>query len=299
MRLTNFKANIVQYSAMVLLALLILINIFITPNFFNMNTLYNSITQVTPIILTGMGMTLVISTGGIDISVGSIMAVSAIFAASMMMDVGIVVSLILALVLAGVIGSFTGLMISRLNLQPMVITLGLNLALRGVAQVMSNGRDVYFNTLDTVGEQMSNLGVYQIGGVVPIQVVPVLISIILVWILAEKMMLGRQIQAVGDNAKSSQLVGINSVKILMFVYALSGVFAGLAGFMQAARVSVASGSSLGQGAALDAIAAVVICAFILQVLNLTFVMNNIHEAYAQVFKALIIVLAVYIQRKED
>ena len=136
-----------------------------------------------------------------------------------------------------------------------------------------------------------------------------------VWVLAEKTVLGHQIQAVGDSLRSSTLAGIHAAGTLMFVYGLSAFLAAFAGVFQAAKVSVAAGSSLGQLAELDAIAAVVIGgtpmsggkahvlgtvigALIMQMITLTCVMNNIPDQYAQVFKAVIIVFAVFIQREQ-
>ena len=191
----------------------------------------------------------------------------------------------------------------------------MQLAVRGAAQVLCGGRDIYFNRLGKVGEELALWGSYKIGGVVPIQLVPIIISVIFVWILADKTVLGRQIQAVGDSIKSSSLAGINAARTLMIVYGLSAFLAAFAGLFQAARVTVAAGSSLGQLAELDAIAAVVIGgtpmsggkahvfgtiigALIMQMITLTCVMNNIPDEYAQVLKAVIIVFAVFIQREQ-
>ena len=260
-------------------------------------------------------MTLVISTGGIDISVGSVMALAGVMTAKNMTSVGIIPALILACAAAVVVGCINGFCVGKLRLQAMVITLGMQLAVRGAAQVLCGGRDIYFNRLGKVGEELALWGSYKIGGVVPIQLVPIIISVIFVWILADKTVLGRQIQAVGDSIKSSSLAGINAARTLMIVYGLSAFLAAFAGLFQAARVTVAAGSSLGQLAELDAIAAVVIGgtpmsggkahvfgtiigALIMQMITLTCVMNNIPDEYAQVLKAVIIVFAVFIQREQ-
>ncbi len=246
-----------KYSAVTLLLFFILVNSVFTPNFFRLSNLNNIITQICPTILCGMGMTLVISTGGIDISVGSMMALSGVLTAQMMSGAGLLPS-VAAAVLVSVIGCFTGFMVGKLRLQAMVITLGLQLGLRGVAQVLCGGRDIYFNKLGEVGQQLSLWGTYKIGGVIPIQIVPIVLSVVVVWIMVEKTVLGRQIEAVGDSLRSSILAGIHASVILMFVYGISAFFAAFAGVFQAAKVSVAAGSSLGQLAELDAIAAVVI-----------------------------------------
>lgn len=304
-----------KYSAVTLLLFFILLNSVFTPNFFRLSNLNNIITQICPTILCGMGMTLVISTGGIDISVGSMMALSGVLTAQMMSGAGLLPSVAAAVLVSVMIGCFTGFMVGKLRLQAMVITLGLQLGLRGVAQVLCGGRDIYFNKLGEVGQQLSLWGTYKIGGVIPIQIVPIVLSVVVVWIMVEKTVLGRQIEAVGDSLRSSILAGIHASVILMFVYGISAFFAAFAGIFQAAKVSVAAGSSLGQLAELDAIAAVVIGgtpmsggkarvmgtvvgALMMQMITLTCVMNNIPDQIAQVFKAIIIVFAVFIQREQ-
>ena len=304
-----------KYSAIAMLLFFIIFNSIFTNNFFAAGTLNNIITQICPTILCGMGMTLVISTGGIDISVGSVMALAGVMTAKNMTSVGIIPALILACAAAVVVGCINGFCVGKLRLQAMVITLGMQLAVRGAAQVLCGGRDIYFNRLGKVGEELALWGSYKIGGVVPIQLVPIIISVIFVWILADKTVLGRQIQAVGDSIKSSSLAGINAARTLMIVYGLSAFLAAFAGLFQAARVTVAAGSSLGQLAELDAIAAVVIGgtpmsggkahvfgtiigALIMQMITLTCVMNNIPDEYAQVLKAVIIVFAAFIQREQ-
>lgn len=305
-----------KYSAMILLLVLIAINAVITPNFFKLNNLNNTITQICPIILCGMGMTLVISTGGIDISVGSVMALAGVFTAKAMSSLGLLPAMLAAIAISALIGCFTGFMVGKLRLQAMVITLGLMLGLRGAAQVMCGGRDIYFNKLGDVGAQFGALGKIKLGGTIPAQIIPIVLAVLFTWILIRKTVLGRQIQAVGDNGRSSMLAGISTARTMMIVYGMSSAFAAIAGIFQAAKVSVAAGSSLGQLAELDAIAAVVIGgtpmsggkahvlgtvlgALIMQVITLTCVMNNIPDHYAQVLKAIMIVFAVFIQRERQ
>ena len=305
-----------DYASLLFLAGLLLFNSIFTPNFFRLGTLQNSITQLCPTILCGMGMTLVISTGGIDISVGSLMALSGVIMAKCMERIGIFPGILLGIGFSVLIGMFTGIMVGKLKLQAMVITLGLMLGVRGVAQVLCDGRDIYFNTLGERGELLSDFGTLKFFKFIPVQLFPIFISVLFIWILIKKTTLGVQIQAVGDSIKSSNLVGIHTNRVFVFVYGLSGFFAAIAGIMQAAKVSVAAGSSLGQLAELDAIAAVVIGgtpmsggrarvlgtvlgAMIMQCITLTCVMNNIPDQYAQVVKAMIIVFAVYIQRERS
>lgn len=308
-------ALVQKYSAIALLIFFIVFNSIFTNNFFAIGTLNNIITQICPTILCGMGMTLVISTGGIDIGVGSVMAMAGVMTAKYMTSMGLVPALIVAVIASLVVGCINGFFVGKLKLQAMVITLGMQLGIRGLAQVLCDGRDIYFDKLGAVGEELALWGSYKIGGIIPVQIIPIVVSVALIWIIAEKMVLGRQIQAVGDSIKSSSLAGINAARTLMVVYGLSSVLAAFSGVFQAARVTVAAGSSLGQLAELDAIAAVVIGgtpmsggkahvfgtvigALIIQMITLTCVMNNIPDEYAQVLKAIIIIFAVFIQREQ-
>ena len=149
-----------KYSAVTMLLFFVLLNSLFTPNFFRLSNLNNIITQICPTILCGMGMTLVISTGGIDISVGSMMALSGVMTAQLMSDTGLLPAILAAVAVSVMVGCFTGFMVGKLRLQAMVITLGLQLGLRGVAQVLCGGRDIYFNKLGEMGKQLSLWGTY-------------------------------------------------------------------------------------------------------------------------------------------
>ena len=308
-------AMVQKYAAIAMLLILVVFNSLFTSNFFSAGTINNIITQCCPTILCSMGMTLVISTGGIDIGVGSVMALAGVMTAKYMPSIGVIPALIVGVLACLVVGCINGFLIGKLKLQAMVITLGMQLTIRGLAQVVCDGRDIYFNKLGATGEELALWGSAKIGGVVPVQIIPIVIAVLCVWIIAKKTVLGRQIQSVGDSIKSSSLAGINAARTMMIVYGLSSVLAAFAGVFQAARVTVAAGSSLGQGADLNAIAAVVIGgtpmsggkpnvigtvigALIMQMITLTCVMNNIPDEYAQVLKACIIVFAVYIQREQ-
>lgn len=312
----NITNKLFLNSALVFLIVLIVLNSIITSNFFSINTLNNIVTQIAPTILVSLGMTLVISTGGIDISVGSMMAVGGVIVASLMADFGIVIAILVGLAATMLFGALNGVFVGVLRLQAMVVTLGSMLLLRGVAQVITEGRDIYFNQLGEAGQALADFGNYKIFGTVPIQIIPIVLSIFIVWVIVNRSTLGRKIEATGDNMNAGEMTGINVNKIIIIVYGLSAIFAMFAGVFQMARVSVASGSSLGQAAELDAIAAVaiggtplsggkaqvfgtVVGALIMQLITLTVVMNDIPEQYAQILKAIIIVLALYFQGKKE
>lgn len=312
---TSKLSKLKQYSAPFFLVVLFLFNALVTPNFFQLNTLNNTITQIASTMLISMGMTLVISTGGIDISVGSLMAFAAVVTASLMSELGLFFAIIIAVLVTSLFGIVSGFLVGKMRLQAMVVTLGMLMTARGAAQVVTEGRDIYLNQLGAIGATVSAFGSYRIAGIVPVQIIPILLAIFLVWLIVEKTTLGRKIEATGDNLVASQMTGINANATLIFVYVLSAIFASFAGVLEMSRVSVASGGSLGQLAELDAIAAVaiggtplsggkarvfgtVMGALVMQLITVTTVMNNIPEQYAQILKAVILIAAVYIQRKD-
>ena len=304
-------ATLKHYSAVILLGIMLLLNLFITPNFFRIGTVWNIVTQTCTIILTGMGMTAVISTGGIDISVGAVMALAGIISAKLLETVGLVPAIIIAVLICSISGMIAGFMVGKLKVQAMVVTLALMIGVRGVAQLINDAKIFYIS--GPHAETYKKLGTAKIGGLLPIQLIIIVIAVAVTWFILEKTILGRHIQAVGDNPKSALLAGISATKTLMFVYIYSAVFAAFAGIVASAKIGAADGNSLGLLSELDAIAAVavggtsmsggrakvfgtVIGALIMQLINITVNMNNITYEYAQVLKAIIIVLAVYIQR---
>ncbi len=311
--LRNRQDNIAllkRYSTLILFVLMLLLNTFITPNFFSAGTFWNIVTQTCSIIITGMGMTAVISTGGIDISVGAVMALGAIITGKLLPTLNVLPAMIVALLVCSVSGMIAGFMVGKLKVQAMVVTLALMIGVRGVAQLINDGKILYIDQAHS--EEFEQMGIMRIGGVIPIQLVFIVLVVFITWFILEKTVLGRYIQAVGDNPNSAMLAGISATKTLLFVYVFSAVLAGFAGIVSAAKIGASDGNSLGLLAELDAIAAVavggtsmsggrakvfgtVVGALIMQLINITVNMNNITYEYAQVFKAIIVVLAVYIQ----
>ena len=302
-------ATLKKYSAVILLLVFLVINAVITPNFFSMGTVRNIIIQSCTIILTGMGMTMVISTGGIDISVGAVMALAGIVTVKLL-PYGVLAACIAAIFVGALSGAIAGFMVGKLRVQAMVVTLALMIGVRGVAQILNDAKIIYISGDNADSFKM--LGSASLGGI-PIQIIPIVLAVAIVWFVLEKTILGRHIQAVGDNLSSAQLAGINSTRTLMIVYISSAVLAAIAGIFATAKIGAADGNSLGLLSELDAIAAVavggtcmsggrakifgtVIGALIMLLITITVNMNNITYEYAQVLKAFIIIFAVYIQR---
>ena len=204
----------------------------------------------------GAGMTFVILTGGIDLSVGSILAASAVMALLVSTSLG---SLgIVAGMLAGlVIGLGNGVLIAFLRLPPFIVTLGSLTAVRGLARLLGNDTTVF--NADLPFAFIGN-GALSLGGViaVPWLVVIAFLVIVASWLILRRTVLGVHIYAVGGNENAARLSGIKVWAVLLFVYGMSGVLAGLGGVMQAARLYAANGLQLGQSYELDAIAAVIL-----------------------------------------
>jgi len=295
------------YGALAALILLLLINVVLTPNFAAYDNFRNILVQVTPTMLVAIGMTFVIATGGIDLSVGSVMAIaSAIGAVSL--DYGAAVAVMIALAVALAIGIFNGLLIAGFRIQPIIITLALLISGRGIAQVISNGGQV----IPFSGPAFEFLGQ---GGVlgIPFQIILLIVVVGLAIFLLRATVFGRYVIAVGGNEAAARLSGVRVNRTKVTVYALSGLLAGLAGLIYTARLGASDASKVGDGIELDAIAATVvggtaltggratiigtvIGALIMIVITTSFNMNNLKFPYSLVIKAAIILLAVYIQR---
>lgn len=295
------------YGALAALVLLVIINSVFTPNFFDVNNFRNILLQVSPTVLVAVGMTVVIATGGIDLSVGSVMAIASAVAATSL-DYGAGVAVLLALAAASAAGAFNGVLISGFRIQPIIVTLALLISGRGIAQVLSNGGQL----IPFSNASFEYLGKGVLVGV-PVQVIVMAIVVGLAMFLMRATPFGRYVVAVGGNESASRLAGIKIHRTKIIVYALSGLLAGLAGLIETARLGASDAQKVGLNIELDAIAATVvggtpltggratvvgtlIGALIMQIITTGFVMNGISYAWSLVIKAAIIIVAVYIQR---
>ncbi|MDQ3042009.1 MAG: ABC transporter permease [Acidobacteriota bacterium] len=295
------------YGALAALVLLLAANIVFTPNFADFDNFRNILVQVAPTMLVAVGMTFVIATGGIDLSVGSIMAIASATAA-VSLDYGAGAAILLALFTAAAIGAFNGFLISNFKIQPIIITLALLIAGRGIAQVISNGGQL----IPFSNASFEYLGQGIITGI-PFQIILLILVVALAIFVLRATIFGRYIIAVGGNEEAARLSGVRVNRTKILVYAMSGLLAGLAGLIYTARLGASDASKVGDGIELDAIAATVvggtaltggratiigtvIGALIMQIITTSFNMNGIKFSYSLVIKAAIILLAVYIQR---
>jgi ribose/xylose/arabinose/galactoside ABC-type transport system permease subunit len=293
--------------AVIALVVLVAVNAIFTPNFATVGNFWNVLFQLSVTLLVAVGMTLVIATGGIDLSVGSVMAISAAVAA-VTLDYGLVVAVPAALASAMAVGLLNGAFVSYFKVQAIVVTLATLLAGRGLAQVIN--RDGALITIDNPGFLVLGRGHV---GPVPTQVLIAALVVALAIFVLRATPFGRYVLAAGGNPAAARLAGVPVNRTVVTVYVLSGLLAGLAGLIEAARLGASAAARIGQNVELDAIAAVVVGgtllsggratilgtvvgALIMQVIATSFNMLLVPYAWALAFKALIILFAVYLQR---
>ncbi|TBW33572.1 ribose ABC transporter permease [Siculibacillus lacustris] len=254
------------------------------------------------------GMTFVILTGGIDLSVGSILAAAAMVAL-IMSNVPDLAFLAIPLGIgAGLFfGVLNGAMIAFLRLPPFIVTLGALTAVRGVARLLGADKTVFNAKLPFA--VIGNGSIFGVPWLVVIAFAVILVS----WFILRRTVLGVHIYAVGGNADAARLSGIKVPLVLLFVYGISGAFSGLGAIMQAARLYAANGLQLGQSYELDAIAAVIlggtsfvggigsiwgtlVGALIIAVLSNGLVLIGISDIWQFIIKGLVIIGAVALDR---
>lgn len=259
-------------------------------------------------IVLAAGMTFVILTAGIDLSVGSILAVSAVAAmlVSNIPDLGML-GIVAGLGVGLLFGLINGVLIAYVKLPPFIVTLGSLTAVRGFARMLGNDTTVFNPNLS-----FAFIGNDNVLGV-PWLVIIAFAVIALSWFILRRTVLGLNIYAVGGNPEAARLAGINVSAILLFVYCACGTLAGLGGVMAAARLYSANGLQLGQAYELDAIAAVIlggtsfvggvgtivgtlIGALIIAVLTNGLVLMGVSDIWQYVIKGLVIIGAVALDR---
>jgi simple sugar transport system permease protein/ribose transport system permease protein len=295
------------YGASAALLVLLLANAVFTPNFARAGTFWNVLLQVSPVLLVAVGMTLVIATGGVDLSVGSIMAVSSAITATML-DRGLVIAVLAGLAGGVAIGVLNGFLIARFRIQAIVVTLATLIAGRGLAQVISHdGELVPIATGPFAVLGRGHLGPF------PTQVLVALAAVGLGLFLLQATPFGRYVLAAGGNPAAARLAGVPVVRTLVTVYATSALLAACAGLVEASRLGASDAAKIGLNVELDAIAAVVVGgtalsggratvagtvvgALIMQVIATSFNMLLLPYSWSLALKAVIILFAVYLQR---
>ncbi|MBM7868025.1 ribose ABC transporter permease [Heliobacterium gestii] len=290
------------------LALICIALTLLSDRFFSASNILNIARQVSINTLLAVGMTFVIISGGIDLSVGSILAFAGALAAGALasgMDTGIVLLYACLIGLAG--GALNGLLIAYGRIAPFVATLGTMTLFRGATLIYTEGRPVR-----AVEEGFNALGGGYLGPI-PTPVVITAVMVFLAWFVLNRMTVGRRVFAIGGNEEAAVLSGIKSTYSKIFVYAVSGLMCGLAGAILTSRLMSAQPTA-GAGYELDAIAAVVlggtslsggqggvlgtlIGALIIGVLDNGLNILNVSSFYQQAVKGIVILIAVLLDRR--
>lgn len=298
----------------VALLVLVLYNVVFTAHFNDWDTVTLLFAQLPPVLLVSLGMALVIGTGGIDLSVGATMAIASAVMAKFVSPEssnGFGSSILLAItlgILAGLaVGLFNGVVVAVAGVQPIVATLSLLVAGRGIALVITGGALIeLFVPFLKVVRQGEWLGIPYVMWVAAVFAV-------LVTVLVRTTTFGYRLVAIGGNLRASVLAGIPVRRTLITVYAISGVLAAIAGEIATARLRASDPSYIGLLLELSAITAVVVGGtplsggrvrilgtvagvVLMQLLQTTLVAHNIPDSVSQMVEALIIIAAVYVQR---
>ncbi|MCE0536168.1 ABC transporter permease [Kineosporia rhizophila] len=298
------------------LVLLLVLNLFFSNNFFRITvqdghlfgTIIDIFRRAAPLTLVAIGMTLVIATGGIDLSVGSVMAVSGALACLLIGDLGdphsvagVVGAVLLALLLCLVLGVWNGFLVSVIGIQPIVATLILMVAGRGLAQLITDGQ-----ILNVTSDPYRVIGAgYFLG--LPVSVLIAAAVLVVAVLLTTRTALGLLLQAVGGSPAASRLAGINARGLTWLVYVIAAVCAGIAGLIYSSNVASADSNAAGNLIELDAILAVVIGgtaltggrfslagtalgAILIETLNITILSVGIPVEATLLFKAVVVVV---------
>ncbi|HJF74806.1 ribose ABC transporter permease [Gallibacterium genomosp. 1] len=303
----NLKEFLIEQRSIIALLVLIAIVSSISPNFFTIDNLLNILRQTSVNAIIAVGMTFVILTAGIDLSVGSILALTGAVAASLVnMELSIFVVIPLVLLFGTLLGGISGVIVAKGKVQAFIATLVTMTLLRGVTMVYTDGRPISLGFSD-VADQFSFLGTGYLLGI-PFPIWLMAIIFIVAWYLLKHTPIGRYIYALGGNEAATSLSGINVDKVKIFVYAVSGLLATVAGLIVTSRLSSAQPTA-GVSYELDAIAAVVvggtslmggkgritgtlIGALIIGFLNNALNLLDISSYYQMIAKSIVILLAV-------
>lgn len=279
-----------------------------TPNFLTMGNLINVARQISLNGILAVGVTFVLLTGGVDLSLGSLVALTGVVAATFAHpdDYPVVVPIVMGVVAGTACGLVNGIVVTWGKVAPFIATLGMMTIARGLALLVSGGRPV-----SNMSPELTRLGGELVG--IPIPVLILLGVTLAAGLFLGNTRMGRHVYAVGGNERAARAAGISVPRVKLFVYTLCGAFAGLAGVVLAARITTGQPNA-GLGYELDAIAAVVIGgtslsggvggvggtllgALLIGVINNGLDLLNVSSYYQQIVKGMIIVGAVWLDQQ--
>lgn len=299
-----------ELTTVIALIILMAVITIINSNFLTANNLLNLLLQVTSNALIAFGMTFVILTGGIDLSVGSILALSSALTAGLLgSGMPVTLTILISLILGCILGMMNGLLISYGKLAPFIVTLATMTIFRGATLVYTNGNPITKGLSDTFLFQFLGQG-YIVG--IPFPVIIMFIVFIVLYVLLHKTAFGKSVYAIGGNEKAAYISGVKLNKVKIIIYSISGIMASISGLIITSRLSSAQPTA-GASYEMDAIAAVVlggtslsggkgrilgtlIGALIIGVLNNGLNIIGVSAFWQQVVKGVVILIAVLIDR---
>nr|WP_188108667.1 MULTISPECIES: ribose ABC transporter permease [Streptococcus] len=299
-----------ELTTVIALIILMAVITIINSNFLTANNLLNLLLQVTSNALIAFGMTFVILTGGIDLSVGSILALSSALTAGLLgSGMTVTLAILISLILGCILGMMNGLLISYGKLAPFIVTLATMTIFRGATLVYTNGNPITKGLSDTFLFQFLGQG-YIVG--IPFPVIIMFIVFIVLYVLLHKTAFGKSVYAIGGNEKAAYISGVKLNKVKIIIYSISGMMASISGLIITSRLSSAQPTA-GASYEMDAIAAVVlggtslsggkgrilgtlIGALIIGVLNNGLNIIGVSAFWQQVVKGVVILIAVLIDR---
>ena len=309
---TNKKKNSELWQKLTApLALVVMIIFFSisSPYFLRIDNIMTIALQTAITAITAYGMTYVIVSGCVDLSIGSTIALSGVLTALMLQKgFPIAIAIIITLIVGIVVGSFNGFMVARMKLPPFIATLGAQMAIRGMAMIVTDAKPVYVQNVPT----FKLLAQYRLFSVVPLPVIYMIILAFLASFLLRKTVIGRNIFAVGSNEEAARLSGIRILQVRMFAYAFSGLMAAAAGVILASRVTsgqpgIATGyeanavaSAVIGGASMrgghGTISGSILGAYILGVLMNGLNLLNVNQNWQTFATGMVVILAVWVDK---
>ncbi|HVI35762.1 MAG TPA: ABC transporter permease [Gaiellales bacterium] len=307
----HWKGWAQRYGALATLVVLFAYNAIDTPFFLTRQSLlFVLLRQAAPVAIVAVGMAIVIGTAGIDLSVGSVMAIAGQVGATLVLhDQPFLLAIVAALLVSALCGVFNGTLVARFGVQPIIATLILFIAGRGIAQLITGGEL----------QPLSNPDFQWIGLArpleIPVQVLIALLVAVVAWLVMRLTVYGRHVLAVGGNETASRLAGVPAARVKLLAYITSAVLAGLVGLIAVSANSASDANNTGVGMELDAIAAVavagipltggkvsiwgaVVGAVLLKLLQNTLIAHGISKEISQIIEGAVIVAALWLQRHE-
>ncbi|MGA5300883.1 ABC transporter permease [Nucisporomicrobium flavum] len=305
--LARVRAWLPKYGVYVAILVLVGYNVLFTPNFLTLSNLRIQLVQVAPIVIVALGMALVIGTEGIDLSVGSVMALAAALI-PLYLGYGVIAAILMSLVAGVLVGLVNGTLVARVGLQPIVATLALFVGGRGLALVISNGQ-----LKDVRNEDLIFLGSGNVFGI-PMLVWIAALLVLVVAFVVRRTVFGRRLLAIGGNRPATELAGVPVKRVLITVYVICSVLASIAGVLAVARIQSSDASAVGLLIELSAITAVVVGgtpltggkvrvlgtvagALLMQLVVATMIKHNLQPSTTEMVQAVIILIAVYVARE--